>query len=87
MASLQLILPLEFGDSKHNIDNVAQKYLEKASKSVQHLVPIETLADGNCLFSSTISLMPDCDISAVGLRGLSRSLCVHRKVSMINVSI
>ena len=86
MTPLQLILPSEFDDSKHTIDTVAQKYLAQASKSVQHLIPVETLADGNCLFNSIISLAPDSDISAVELRGLSHSLYINRNVFMINLA-
>lgn len=69
MTPLQLTLPLEFDANKHTIDEVAQKYLEKASKTVQHMIPVNTLADGNCLFNSIVSLMPDDELSAVELRG------------------
>jgi hypothetical protein len=68
---LQLVLPIEFDESKHTLDDVAQQYLKQASKSVQHLIPIKSLADGNCLFNSIVSLVPDSGVSAVELRGLS----------------
>ena len=69
MSTLQCTPLFQFDQSRHEIDNVAQKYLKEASKSVQHLVPIKTPGDGNCLFHSIISLLPECDISAVELRG------------------
>ncbi len=86
MAPLQIIPLIEFDDIKHTIDVVAQEYLKQASKNVQHLIPIKTLADANCLFNSIVSLMPDSDISAVELRGLSRSLYIYKNVSMINLA-
>jgi hypothetical protein len=70
MTPLQLILSSEFDENKHTIDNVAHKYLEQASKSVQQLIPIKTPEDGNCLFHSIVSLIPNFDVSAVELRGL-----------------
>lgn len=70
MTPLQLIPLIEFDPDKHIIDKVAHKYLEKASKSVQQLIPIRTPEDGNCLFHSVVSLMSDSDVSAVELRGL-----------------
>jgi hypothetical protein len=69
MAPFQLIPPMEFDVMKHTIDKVAQIYLAQASKNVQHLIPITTLDDGNCLFNSIVSLMPDSDVSAIELRG------------------
>lgn len=71
MASLSLELLFEFDGMKHKIDHLAQQYLTKASKQVQHLVPIETLGDGNCLYNSILRLLPKCCVSAVELRGLS----------------
>ena len=73
MAPLALTPLIEFDEKKHRIDRVAQQYLAKASKSVQHLVPIETLADGNCLFHSIVCLLLNSCVSAVELRGLSDS--------------
>lgn len=71
MPALQLSLAIEFDERKHARDTMAQEYLKQASKSVQHLVPLRTLADGNCLFNSIVSLVPDSGVSAVELRGLS----------------
>lgn len=70
MTPLKLNLLSEFDDNKHTIDCVSQKYLEQADKKVQHLIPIRTPEDGNCLFHSIISLMSETDVSAVELRGL-----------------
>ena len=73
MAPLALTPLIEFNETKHKIDHVAQQYLAKASKGVQHLVPIETFGDGNCLFNSIVCLLPNSCVSAVELRGLSNS--------------
>ena len=70
MAPLALTPLIEFDGTRHKIDHVAQEYLTKASKVVQHLVPIETLGDGNCLFNSIVCLLPHSCVSAVELRGL-----------------
>ncbi len=70
MPPLQLFLPIEFDERKHAVDMIAQQYLKQASKSVQHLIPLRSLADGNCLFNSIVSLVPDSGVSAVELRGL-----------------
>jgi hypothetical protein len=71
MAPLKLTPPMEFDSTTQTIDNIAQKYLEQASKTVQHLIPIKTLDDGNCLFNCITSLMPNSNLSAIELRGLS----------------
>lgn len=71
MPPLQLFLPIEFDERQHAIDTMAQQYLKQASKSVQNLIPLRSLADGNCLFNSVVSLVPDSGVSAVELRGLS----------------
>ncbi len=76
MPPLQLFLPIEFDEHKHAIDTVAQQYLKQASKNVQHLIPLRSLADGNCLFNSVVSLVPDSGVSAVELRGMINLLCV-----------
>ena len=71
MLSLKLFLPTEFDERKHVTDSMAQQYLKQASKSVQYLIPLRSLADGNCLFNSRVSLVPDSSVPAVELRGLS----------------
>jgi hypothetical protein len=73
MAPLALTPLIEFNEKKHRIDRVAQQYLAKASKSVQHFIPGETLGDGNCLFNSIVCLLPNSCVSAIELRGLSDS--------------
>ncbi|CAM4964548.1 unnamed protein product [Rotaria socialis] len=84
MAPLQLILPREFDERKHIVDSMAQKYLQQASKSVQHLVPIKSVADGNCLFNSIISLLPDSNLSAVELRVRTVIELVKNKIYYVN---
>lgn len=79
MTSLQVVPSIEFDNTKHTVDIVAQEYLKRASTSVQHLIPVKTLADGNCLFHSIVSLMPDSITSAAELRGLSR-VFVHIEI-------
>jgi len=79
MTPLSLTPPIVFDSKIHIIDTIAQKYLEKASKSVQHLVPIKTLAGGNCLFNCIISLTPYLNLSDVELRGLSM-LLIHTEI-------
>ena len=78
IAPLKIIASTEFDNTKHTIDVVAYEYLKQASKSVQHLIPIKVLSDGNCLFNSVVSLVPDSDLSVVELRGISRLLYTHR---------
>ena len=70
LAPLALTPLIEFDEKKHRIDHVVQQYLAKASKSVQHLIPVETLSDGNCLFHSIVCLLPNSCVSAVELGGL-----------------
>jgi hypothetical protein len=69
MAPLQLVPPVEFDSMKHNIDDVAQKYLKQASTSVQHFIAVKSHGDGNCLFNSIVALIPDSEVSAIELRG------------------
>lgn len=84
MAPLQLILSFEFDEKRHTIDKLAHKYLEQASKSVQHLLPIETLGDGNCLFNSIVSLAPNSEITAIELRGSYDIHCVYITTYLID---
>ena len=67
---MDLIILSQFDESKHTIDYIAKTYLEKASKIVQYLIPIETPKDGDCLFHSVLSLVHNYEISTVELRGL-----------------
>ncbi|CAF4124306.1 unnamed protein product, partial [Adineta steineri] len=68
VSPLRLFWPNEFDERMHTIDTIAQQYLKQASRSVQHLIPLSSLADGNCLFNSVVSLVPDSGVSAVELR-------------------
>ncbi|CAF1554051.1 unnamed protein product, partial [Adineta steineri] len=68
VSPLRLLWPNEFDELKHTIDTIAQQYLKQASKNVQHLIPLSSLGDGNCLFNSVVSLVPDSGASAVELR-------------------
>ncbi|CAF4581083.1 unnamed protein product, partial [Rotaria socialis] len=50
-----LMIPVQFNpdqvfdERKHLVDAVAKTYLRKATDDVQHLIPVEVVADGNCL--------------------------------------
>ncbi|CAF3848636.1 unnamed protein product [Rotaria sp. Silwood1] len=57
-----------FDETKHVVDGVAKKYLEKATGDVHHLVPIEVLADGNCLYNSIVLLMNHPAVTTSELR-------------------
>ncbi len=70
MTPLKLNPVTKFDPSVHTIDITSKKYLEQASKSVQHLLPIKTPDDGNCLFHCITYLMPNSNLTAVELRGL-----------------
>jgi hypothetical protein len=87
MTPLQIIPVIEFDDTIHTVDVMAQEYLKQASKNVQHLIPIKTLADGNCLFHSIVYLMPDVNISAVELKGPSFWLYIYSNIPMISFTV
>ncbi|CAF1311364.1 unnamed protein product [Adineta ricciae] len=84
MTPLQIIPAIEFDNKRQTIDLVAQEYLKQASKTVQHLVPLKTLADGNCLFHSIVSLMTDSNISDVELRVRTIIELVKNKIHYSN---
>ncbi|CAF1484183.1 unnamed protein product [Adineta steineri] len=69
-----MMSPLEFrpygvfDDRIHVVDLIAKEYLEKASADVQHLIPVDVDADGNCLYHSVILLMNDPTLTASELR-------------------
>ena len=48
----------------------AKEYLQKATADVHHLVPVDVMADGNCLYHSIVLLMNDSSITANELRGI-----------------
>ncbi|CAF4002524.1 unnamed protein product [Adineta steineri] len=84
MEPLEITPAIEFDDTKHTIDIIAQEYLKQTSKNVQHLVPIRIFADGNCLFHSMVSLIPDRNISHVELRVRTIVELVKNKAHYIN---
>ncbi|CAF4962641.1 unnamed protein product, partial [Rotaria sp. Silwood1] len=57
-----------FDETKHVIDVIAKKYLEKATDNVHHLVPIKVAADGNCLYNSILLVMNNLMVTADELR-------------------
>ncbi|CAF4987609.1 unnamed protein product, partial [Rotaria sp. Silwood1] len=57
-----------FDETKHVIDVIAKKYLEKATDNVHHLVPIKVAADGNCLYNSILLVMNNLMATADELR-------------------
>ena len=59
-----------FDESKHIVDAIAKKYLEKATDDVQNLVPVEVIADGNCLYYSILVLMNNSAVTPDELRGM-----------------
>ncbi|CAF3989736.1 unnamed protein product [Rotaria sp. Silwood1] len=69
-----ILMPLQFrptqvfDETKHVVDMVAKKYLEKATDDVYHLVPIEVIADGNCLYHFIVLLMNNLAVTTSELR-------------------
>jgi hypothetical protein len=59
-----------FDEAKHTVDMVAKEYLEKATGDMHHLVPVEVIADGNCLYHSIVLLMNNPVVTASELRGI-----------------
>jgi hypothetical protein len=59
-----------FDETKHVVDVVANEYLEKATGDIQHLVPVDILADGNCLYHSIILLINNSSVTTNELRGI-----------------
>ncbi len=47
----------DFDETKHIVDVVAKEYLEKATGEIRHLIPVDVLADGNCLYHSIVVLI------------------------------
>lgn len=60
-----------FDDLKHSVDFLATSYLQKANADVHHLIPIESVADGNCLYNSILILMDNSIVTVSELRGRS----------------
>ncbi len=59
-----------FDETKHVVDVVAKEYLEKATGNVHHFVPVEVIADGNCLYHSIVLLMNNPAVTTSELRGM-----------------
>jgi len=59
-----------FDETKHVVDVIAKEYLEKATGDVHHLIPVEVIADGNCLYHSVVLLMNNPTVTASELRGM-----------------
>ena len=59
-----------FDETKHVVDVIAKEYLEKATGDVHHLIPVEVIADGNCLYHSVVLLMNNPTVTASDLRGM-----------------
>jgi hypothetical protein len=52
------------------VDVAAKQYLEKATGNINHLVPVDVIADGNCLYHSIILLMNNSSVTTNELRGI-----------------
>ena len=59
-----------FDETKHMVDMVAKEYLGKATGDIHHLIPVDVLADGNCLYNSIVVLMNNSLVTANELRGI-----------------
>ena len=59
-----------FDETKHQVDIVAKEYLRKATDDIRHLVPVDVIKDGNCLYHSMVLLMNNPSITASELRGI-----------------
>ncbi|CAF4778660.1 unnamed protein product [Rotaria sp. Silwood1] len=57
-----------FDERKYLVDAVAKTYLRKATDDVQHLIPVEVVGDGNCLYNSILLLMNNSMITTSELR-------------------
>ncbi|CAF4239766.1 unnamed protein product [Rotaria sp. Silwood2] len=69
-----IMMPLQFhpiqvfDETKHTADTVAKEYLQKATEDTHHLVPVNVLGDGNCLYQSIVVLMNNPLVTASELR-------------------
>jgi hypothetical protein len=70
MAPIQFHPNQVFDETKHVVDVIANKYLEKATADVHHLIPVEVIADGNCLYHSILLLMNNLAMTVNELRGM-----------------
>ena len=70
MIPLQFHPTQVFDETKHVVDVVAKEYLEKATGDIHHLVPVDVIANGNCLYHSIVLLMNNSTVTASELRGI-----------------
>ena len=59
-----------FDETKHVVDMIAKEYLEKATGDIHHLVPVDVIGDGNCLYHSIVLLMNNPSVTTNELRGI-----------------
>ena len=70
MLSIQFNPNQMFDERKYLVDAVAKTYLRKATYDVQHLIPVEVVGDGNCLYNSILLLMNNPMMTTSELRGI-----------------
>ncbi|CAF4991150.1 unnamed protein product, partial [Rotaria sp. Silwood1] len=68
MAPIQFHPNQVFDETKHIVDPIAKKYLEKATNDVHHLIPVKVADDGNCLYHSVLLLMNNPTVTTDELR-------------------
>ncbi|CAF3731674.1 unnamed protein product, partial [Rotaria sordida] len=68
MAPIQFHPNQVFDETKHIVDPIAKKYLEKATNDVLHLIPVKVADDGNCLYHSILLLMNNPTVTTDELR-------------------
>ncbi|CAF4730617.1 unnamed protein product [Rotaria sp. Silwood2] len=67
-----IVIPLQFhpiqvfDETKHAVDVVAEEYLEKATGDIQDFVPVDGIADGNCLYHSILLLINNPSVTTRG---------------------
>ncbi len=59
-----------FDPTVHKIDQHAKVYLENGCVDIQGMVPIDVIADGNCLYHSIICLNGTTNLTVNELRGI-----------------
>jgi hypothetical protein len=69
MVPLQFHPVQVFDVTNHVVDVAAEEYLQKATSDMHHLIPIEVVADGNCLYHSMVFLMNNPVVTESELRG------------------
>ena len=62
--------PVQFFDAtKYVVDLVAKRYLEKATDDVHHLLLVEVIANGDCLYHSILLLTNNSSVTTDELPG------------------